>query len=95
MIFYTTVPRAASHTEPAPRSRDCPPADFFGVGPLRPIGRIVAEVVGGVAFRAASYWLVRADEAGSEDRIACLETADAILQKAGLRWGDIMPGVAA
>ncbi len=64
-------------------------------GSLRPVGKLAAEVVGDVAVRAVFYWFARADEADGEDRIACLETADAILQKAGLRWGDIMPGVAA
>ncbi len=64
-------------------------------GELRPIGQITAAVVGDVAFRAASYWLVRADEAGGEGRVDCLETADAILRKAGLRWADIIPRKAA
>ncbi len=71
------------------------PKTPLACGSLRPVGKLAAEVVGDVAVRAASYWLVRADEAGSEDRIDCLETADAILQKAGLRWGDIVPREAA
>ena len=64
-------------------------------GSLRPIGKLAAEVVGDVAVRAVFYWFARADESDGEGRIACLETADNILRRAGLRWGDIIPRKAA
>ena len=49
-------------------------------GSLRPTGEGAAEVVVRVAVCAVSYWLAKADEADGEDRIACLQTADAILR---------------
>ncbi len=64
-------------------------------GELRPIGAVAAEVVGGIAVRAASRWLWQADQLTGKDRISCLETADAIQRKAGLRRVDIVPGKAA
>ncbi len=64
-------------------------------GELRPIGAIAVEVVENIAVRATSHWLLLADQVTGKDRTACLETADAILRKAGLRWGDFIPRKAA
>ena len=64
-------------------------------GSLRPIGEVAADVVRGVAVGAVSHWLRQADELTGRDRTTCLETADAILRMAGLRWGDFLPRKAA
>ena len=69
--------------------------DWFDVAPFRRIGQVAAEAVGDVAVLAVSYWFARADEADGEGRIACLLTADTILRKAGLRWGDFVSRKAA
>ena len=94
MAYTTKRLSASSRTETYPHTVDCSPDDF-DVGSLRPIGQIMVKVVGDVALRAASYWLVRADEEDGEGRIACLETAGTILRTAGLRWGDFVPRKAA
>ena len=64
-------------------------------GELHPIGPIAAEVMENAAVRAVAYWFARADEADGEGRIACLETANAILRSAGLRRSDFVPRKAA
>ncbi len=63
MSFITATTRAASRTEVASRSRDCPPADFdasahpiiarhfFGIEPFRSIGEVAADVVADLRFR--------------------------------------------
>ena len=105
MPFYTAVARVASSAALDPID-ELPPdfnptkmpilaEHFYGVAPFRAIGEIAAEVVGDVAVLAISYWFTRADEADGEGRIACLLTADTILRKTGLRWGDFVPRKAA
>ena len=64
-------------------------------GEFRPIGAIAVEVVENIAVRTASHWLLLSDQATGRDRIACLETVDAILRTAGLRWVDFTPRKAA
>ena len=62
---------------------------------LQPIGDIAHKVMLVTAIRAVEHWLRQADSLGGEDRMVCLETADAILCAAGLTWGDVLPERAA
>ena len=59
------------------------------------IGQAAAKVTNGIAHRAVRHWLEQADQLDGEERITCLETADAILRTASLRWGDVLPRRAA
>ena len=59
------------------------------------IGQVAAKVTDSIARRAVRHWLEQADRLEGEERITCLETADAILRTAGLRWGDVLPRRAA
>ena len=62
---------------------------------FRSIGEVAAAVVEDVAYRGARHWLEQADHLKGEERTTCLETADAILRAAGLRWADFLPRKAA
>ena len=59
------------------------------------IGKVAATVADDIAHRAARHWLEQADHLEGEERTTCIETADAILRMAGLRWVDLFPRVAA
>ncbi len=62
---------------------------------LRPVGEIAAKITNDIATRAVAHWLKQADQVEGEDRAVCLETADAIMRMAGLRWADFAPRKAA
>ncbi len=59
------------------------------------LGQVAAKITNDLAHRAVRHWLKQADQLEGEERIICLETADAILRTAGLRWGDVLPRRAA
>ena len=62
---------------------------------LRPVGEIAAKITNDIATRAVARWLQQADELDGEDRAVCLETADAIIRTAGMKWADFGPRRAA
>ena len=62
---------------------------------LHPIGDIAHKVMLNTAIRAVERWLQQADTLDGDDRMVCLETADAILRAAGLTWGNVLPERAA
>ena len=55
---------------------------------LRPVGKVATSAVNNTAARAVARWLQRADQLDGQDRFVCLQTADAIMQTAGLQWAD-------
>ncbi len=59
------------------------------------LGQVAAKITNDLAHRAVRHWLKQADQLEGEERSICLETADAILRTAGLRWGDVLPKKAA
>ncbi len=62
---------------------------------LVPVGEVANRVVNDIALHAVRHWLAQADRVDGEDRRACLETADAIVRVADLRWAAFAPGRAA
>ena len=62
---------------------------------FKSIGEIAATVAEDIAYRGTRHWLEQADHLKGEERTTCLETADAILRAAGLRWADFLPRKAA
>ena len=68
------------------------PSDSEG---LQVIGKVAHKVMIDTAVQAVEHWLQQADALKGEDRMVCLETADAILCMAGLTWGDLFPRRAA
>ena len=59
------------------------------------LGQVEAKITNDLTHRAVRHWLKQADQLEGEERTICLETADAILRTAGLRWGDVLPKKAA
>ena len=56
---------------------------------LAPPLMTITKVVDNTAATALRHWLAQADDLDGEERIVALETADAIMRMAGIRWGDL------
>ena len=90
MRHYAAMSDPAANPNFRRRWSEPPHVDDF-----KSIGEVAATVADEMAHRAARHWLEQADHAEGEERTTCLETADAILRMAGLRWVDLFPRVAA